>query len=109
MTPQELTVAVRRYLDIVHNPATNQETSLAALAAVQAAHAAYKAAPTAVYPLGAFVVQCGQMVVGDSFGTADYAVPLPSVLNGRWRAWVRVAGVHVALFAWHETAVPPRC
>ncbi|MBK8989592.1 MAG: hypothetical protein IPM39_26635 [Chloroflexi bacterium] len=107
MTPQELTVAVRRYLDIVHDPATNQKTFQAALAAVQAAHAAYEAAPTAVYPSGAFVVQCGQMVVVDAFGTADYAVPLPSVSNGRWRAWVGVvAGVHVALFAWHDTAVP---
>jgi len=107
MTPQELTVAVRRFLDIVHDPATNQETFLAALAAVQAAHAAYEAAPTAVYPLGAFVVQCGQMVAVDAFGMADNAVPLSSVLNGRWRAWVGVvAGVHVALFAWHETAVP---
>lgn len=107
MTPQELNAAIQKYRAIVHDPATNQETFQAALVAVQAARAAYEAAPTAVYPLGAFVVQCGQMVVVDAFGTADYAVPLPSVLNGTWRAWVGVvAGVHVALFAWHDTAVP---
>lgn len=107
MTPQELNAAVRRYLDIVRDPATNQETFQAALAEVRAAHAAYEAAPTAVYPSGVFVVKCGQMVVVDAFGAADYAVLLPSVLNGRWRAWVGVvAGVHVALFAWHDTAAP---
>lgn len=107
MTPQELNAAARRYRDIVHDPTTNQETFRAALAAVQAARAAYEAAPTAVYPSGAFVVQCGQMIVVDAFGTTDYAVPLPSVLNGTWWAWVGVvAGVHVALFAWHDTAVP---
>ncbi|MFO7684129.1 MAG: hypothetical protein R6X34_29200 [Chloroflexota bacterium] len=107
MTPQELNAAVRRYLDIVRDPATNQETFQAALAEVRAAHAAYEAAPTAVYPSGAFMVQCGQMVVVDAFGAADYAVSLPSVLSGRWRAWVGVvAGVHVALFAWHDAAAP---
>lgn len=107
MTPQELNAAVRRYQDIIHDPATNQETFQAALVAIRAAYAAYEAAPTAVYSLGAFVVQCGQMVVVDAFGAADCAVPLPSVLNGRWRAWVGVvAGMHVALFAWHDTAVP---
>jgi hypothetical protein len=107
MTPQELNAAIRRYLDIVRDPAINQETFQAALAAVRTAYAAYEAAPTAVYPSGAFMVQCGQMVVVDAFGAADYAVPLPSALNGRWRASVGVvAGVHVALFAWHDTAAP---
>ncbi|HRQ42252.1 MAG TPA: hypothetical protein PLD25_30400 [Chloroflexota bacterium] len=107
MTPQELNETVQRYRDIVRDPATSQEAFLAALAAVQAARVLYESTPTAVYPLGSFAVLSGQMIAVDAFGSAEHAVSIPSVLNGAWHAWVGVAaGVHVALFACHDTAVP---
>ena len=82
MTPQELNETVQRYQVIVRDPATSQEAFLAALAAVKEARAAYESGPTAVYPLGSFVVQSGQMIAVDAFGMAKHAVSIPSVLNG---------------------------
>lgn len=107
MTPQELNETIRKYQDIVHDPTTSQAMIQAALAMVRAAWVLYESAPTAVHPSGKFVVQSGQIIVVDAFGTAQHAVPIPAVLNGIWHAWVGVVGgVHVALFAYHETAVP---
>jgi hypothetical protein len=107
ITPQQLESIVGSYQEILRNPATSQETLLTALAAVKAAHAAYESVPTAVYPLGAFTIRSGQIVVVDAFITAENAVLVPSVMNGAWQAFVGVeAGVHVALFAYHEKVMP---
>jgi hypothetical protein len=63
--------------------------------------------PTAVYALGTFVVRASRIIVVDAFGSVQHALPVPSALNGTWQAFVGVeAGVHVALFAFHESNVP---
>ncbi len=104
MTPQELNAA---YEDTLRHPATSQESFQTALAAVKAAQALYESMPAAIYSLGTFAVQAGQMIVVDAFGSAQYGVRIPSVCNGIWQAFVGVeAGVHVALFAYYGTAVP---
>jgi hypothetical protein len=95
------------YERILADPGSDQAAFLAALAAVKSARAKYESVPTAVYPLGIFVVQAGRIIVVDAFGSVQHAVIVPSALNGTWHAFVGVeAGIHVALFAFHESIVP---
>jgi hypothetical protein len=112
MTLQQLHAAIEAYERMLADRVGGQAAFLTALAAVKAARAKYESLPTAVYPLGTFGVQAGRIIVVDAygvdaFGSVQHAVPVPAALNGTWHAFVGVeAGVHVALFAFHESNVP---
>jgi hypothetical protein len=107
MTLQQLHAAIEAYERILADRVGDQAAFFTALAAVKAARAQYESVPTAVYALGTFVVRAGRIIVVDAFGSVQHAVLVPAALNGTWQAFVGVeAGVHVALFAFHESIVP---
>ncbi len=63
--------------------------------------------PLAVYPLGTFQIHSNNIVVVDAFGSAEYAVTVQNAMQGAWHAYAGVEnGIHVALFAYHSTALP---
>ncbi len=106
MTPQQLNAAIKRYWDIVSNPDRSQEAFLTALEEVKAARAQYESVSAAVYSLGAFAVRSGELIVVDAYSLANHAVPTTAA-KGAWVAFVGVeAGIHVALFAYHEVMAP---
>jgi hypothetical protein len=107
MTPQQLDAIVKNYWDTMSNPSQSQEAFLSALAEVKAARARYESIPATVYPLGAFEVCSGALLIVDAYGTVSHAVVAEPVVQGIWQAFVGVeTGTHVALFAYHETIVP---
>lgn len=107
MTPQELNATIQKYWDTVSNPDRNQADFLAALAEVKTARAQYESMQAAVYSLGVFRVRSGELIVVDAYGSTDQAVPIITAKNGPGVAFVGVeAGIHVALFAYHESIAP---
>ncbi len=107
MTPQQLNAVIERYREIISSPDQDQKSFLAALEAVTAAWNQYTSVPAAVYRLGVFTVRSKELIVVDAYGSTDQAVPVIASQNGSWVAFVGAeAGIHVALFAYHESAAP---